>query len=69
VLLELTGGRARLRQDHSLFQKEAERFASVLDPLPGWLAEMYNLTPERRLDIALHWAKRLELTGEKKEGD
>jgi hypothetical protein len=69
VLLELAGGRARLRQDHTLFQKEAERFACVLEPLPGWLAEMYNLTPEHRLDIALHWAKRLELTGKKKEGD
>jgi hypothetical protein len=68
VLLELAGGRARQRQDHTLFQKEAERFASVLEPLPGWLAEMYNLTPEHRLDIALHWAKRLQLTGEKKEG-
>jgi hypothetical protein len=69
VLLELAGGRARLRQDNSLFQKESERFASVLEPLPGWLAEMYNLTPEHRLDIALHWAKRHQLTGEKKEGD
>jgi hypothetical protein len=69
VLLELAAGRARLRQNHSLFQKETERFESVLEPLPGWLADMYSLTPPRRLDIALHWAKRLELTREKKEGD
>jgi hypothetical protein len=69
VLLELAGGRARLRQDHSLFQKETERFESVLEPLPGWLADMYHLTPPRRLEIALHWAKRLELTHEKKESD
>jgi hypothetical protein len=69
VLLELAGGRARLRQDHSLFQKEVERFESILEPLPGWLTEMYNLTPPRRLDIALHWAKRLQLTVEKKEND
>ncbi len=69
VLLELAGGRARLRQDRSLFQKETERFTSVLEPLPGWLTDTYNLTPERRLEIALHWAKRLQLTTEKKEGD
>src|SRR6185437_5404283 len=69
VLLELAGGRARLRQDRSLFQKETERFESILEPLPGWLTQMYNLTPDRRLDIALHWAKRLQMTHETKEGD
>ncbi len=69
MLLELAGGRARLRQDRSLFHKETERFESVLEPLPGWLADMYNLTPDIRLDIALHWATRLQLTGETKDGD
>ncbi|MHB1425387.1 MAG: helicase-associated domain-containing protein [Gemmataceae bacterium] len=68
VLLELAADRARLRRNHSLFQKETERFESVLIPLPGWLLEMYNLTPPRRRDIALYWAKRLRLTQECEEG-
>ncbi len=68
VLLELVADRARLRRNRSLFQKETERFESVLDPLPGWLVEMYNLTPSRRRDIALYWAKRLQLTQEGSEG-
>ncbi|MGH7226895.1 MAG: hypothetical protein ACRELF_27085, partial [Gemmataceae bacterium] len=57
VLLELAADRARLRRNKSLFQKETERFESVLEPLPSWLVEMYNLTPSRRRDIALYWAK------------
>lgn len=68
VLLELVADRARLRRNHSLFQKETERFESVLEPLPDWLREMYNLTPPRRRDIALYWAKRLQLTKEVTEG-
>jgi hypothetical protein len=68
VLLELVADRARLRRNHSLFQKETERFESVLEPLPGWLVEMYNLTPPRRRDIALYWAKRLQMTYEVSEG-
>jgi hypothetical protein len=69
VLLELAGGRARLRQNRSLFHKEIERFESVLEPLPHWLAEMYNLTPDRRLEIALHWSKRLQMTSETEDGE
>ena len=69
VLLELASGRARLRQDGALFQKEVERFESLLEPLPRWLSEMYNLTPDHRLNIAFHWAQRLHLTNKKKEGD
>jgi hypothetical protein len=68
VLLELAADRARLRRNQSLFQKETERFESVLEPLPSWLVEMYNLTPPRRRDIALYWAKRLQLTQDQKEG-
>lgn len=68
VLLELAGGRARLRQDGVLFQKEVDRFESLLEPLPGWLIEMYNLSPAHRLNIAFHWAQRLALTKTKKEG-
>jgi hypothetical protein len=64
----LAADRARLRRNHSLFQKETERFESVLEPLPGWLVQMYNLTPSRRRDIALYWAKRLQLTQEHSEG-
>jgi hypothetical protein len=69
VLLEVAGGRARLRQDRILFQKESERFEAVLDPLPAWLVTLYNLTPPQRLERALNWASILRLTGEKKEGD
>src|SRR5690242_19304267 len=58
ALLELVAERARLRRNHSLFQKETERFESVLESLPDWLVGMYNLTPSRRRDIALYWAKR-----------
>lgn len=69
VLLELTGDRARLRRNHSLFQKETERFEAVLNPLPAWLVAMYNLTLSRRRDIALYWANRLQLTEHFQEGD
>lgn len=68
VLLELVADRARLRRNHDLFQKETDRFESVLEPLPGWLVEMYHLTPSRRRDIAFYWAKRLQLTHEVSEG-
>ncbi len=68
VLLELVAERARLRRNHSLFQKETERFESVLEPLPDWLVQMYNLTRPRRRDIALYWAKRLQFTREVSEG-
>jgi hypothetical protein len=68
ALLELVAEPARLRRNHSLFQKEIERFESVLGPLPAWLVEMYNLTSQRRRDIALYWAKRLQLTQELSEG-
>jgi hypothetical protein len=68
VLLELAADRARLRRNRSLFQKETERFQAGLEQLPGWLVEMYNLTPPRRRDIALYWAKRLQLTQEVSEG-
>ena len=40
ALLELAADRARLRRNHSLFQKETERFESVLEPLPDWLVEI-----------------------------
>ncbi|HTU88701.1 MAG TPA: helicase-associated domain-containing protein [Gemmataceae bacterium] len=68
MLLELVADRARLRRNHNLFQKETERFESALAPLPDWLVQMYNLTPPRRRDIALYWAKRLQLTRELREG-
>jgi hypothetical protein len=69
LLLELTADRARLRRNGSLFQKETERFESILEPLPAWLEQMYNLTPARRRDIALYWAKRLRLTEESSESE
>jgi hypothetical protein len=67
VLLQLAGGRTRLRQDRSLFHKEAGRFLGALDPLPPWFADHFRLSPEHRLDIALGWA-RGRLTQEDEEG-
>jgi hypothetical protein len=69
LLLELAAERARLRNDRTLYKKEHERFEGVLEPLPRWLVDMYRLTPDRRLEIALHWAKRLQFVEEWREGD
>ena len=37
MLLETVGQPPRLKQDHSLFQKEEERYLAVLDPFPTWM--------------------------------
>jgi hypothetical protein len=37
LLLEVAGQPPRLKQDHSLFQKEENRFDALLEPCPAWL--------------------------------
>jgi len=63
LLLELAGGRARLRKDRTLFEKERDRFLGVMEPLPGWLQERVG-SPGDRLDKAARWARVLELVRE-----
>ena len=67
-LLELASEPAQLRQDHSLFQKEAPRFLAALDPLPGWLTVALKLDDADRINQAHTWAMDLGLASEKSEG-
>jgi len=60
-LLELTASLARLRQDQTLFQKEHERFASVLDALSAWATGFLRLSLDHRLNNALRWCWALGL--------
>jgi hypothetical protein len=69
VLLELAAERARLRQDRTLFQKEEDRFRALLEPVPDWLADDWQLTPQTRLENARRWAYALGLVAEKKDED
>src|SRR5262249_54627738 len=60
VLLEVSGGRPRLKQDDSLYAKEKDRFLSALDPLPSWLLQGDEAeTRENRLAHAMRWAFRM----------
>jgi hypothetical protein len=69
ILLELASGRARLKRDRDLFQKDFDRLAAVLEPLPDWLLEHYDLKTLQRIDDALRWAHSLELVRDHKTGD
>jgi hypothetical protein len=69
VLLELAGARARLKQNHSLFQKETERFNALLDPLPSWMIDRWRLFEGTRVSQAISWARTLRLVHVKAEGD
>ncbi len=60
-LLELTASPARLRQNQTLFQREHERFASVLDALPAWATGFLRLSIDHRLTNALRWCRALGL--------
>ncbi|HKB39152.1 MAG TPA: hypothetical protein VKD72_22120, partial [Gemmataceae bacterium] len=60
-LLELTASPARLRQNQTLFQKEHERFTSVLDALPAWGADFLRLSIDHRLNNILRWCRTLGL--------
>jgi hypothetical protein len=68
VLLELAGQPPRLRLNHTLYQKEEERFQSALMPLPEWLNEgsVGRTDPSRRLHDALQVARRTSLVCEVK---
>jgi hypothetical protein len=60
-LVELASGSARLRQNHTLFQKEWGRFEAVLEPLPQWTERLLRLTAEHRLSQVIRWCWSLEL--------
>jgi hypothetical protein len=62
VLLEVAGQPPRLKQDHSLFQKELDRFEAVLDPLPSWFDGSAQGIAPQRLDRALALASHARLT-------
>jgi hypothetical protein len=68
VLLEVAGQPPRLRQNHTLYQKEEERFLAGLVPLPDWLdvARMGRTAVSLRLADALHVARRTDLACEVK---
>ena len=61
VLLEIANAPPRLRADHELYQREIERFLSVLDPLPAWLVNAIEWSTPGRLGDAFEWAKTLHL--------
>lgn len=69
VLVELAARPGRLRQDHSLFQKERGRFESALEPLPAWTAEVLRLDDPGRVDLALRLARWTGLTREVQRDD
>jgi hypothetical protein len=69
VLLELASAPARLRQDHSLFQKQVPRFENAIEPLPGWMSAALKVSATGRLDHSLQMAKSLQLVQEVREGD
>jgi hypothetical protein len=60
-LLELVSAPPRLRQDHSFFQKELDRFLAALEPVPDWLSSALKWSREVRLTEAGKWARRLGL--------
>ena len=60
LLLEMAGQPPRLKQDHSLFQKEEARFDAVFDPLPDWLKEEPRDHRKRR-DRAIVLGKQAHL--------
>lgn len=68
-LLEVASDPPRLRQDGEIFSKETERFYQTMDPLPGWLADHLQVSPESRLDKAYSEASTLKLVKEHREGE
>ena len=44
-----------------MFQKEVDRFRTILEPLAPWLLELLRWTDEGRLAQALAWARSLQL--------
>jgi hypothetical protein len=64
VLLEIANAPPRLRADHELYQREIDRFLSVLDSLPEWLLDALESSKQGRLDEAFEWARTLQLVTE-----
>jgi hypothetical protein len=64
VLFEIASEPPSLRQDHSLFQKQVERFRASLEPLAGWLNQVLRWSNEWRLSQAIAWARALRLVEE-----
>ena len=64
VLLEIASTPPRLRADHELYQREIERFLSVLDPLPAWLINAIEWSMPGRLTDAFQRARTLHLVKE-----
>ncbi len=64
VLLEIANAPPRLRADHELYQREIDRFLSVLDPLPAWLLNAIEWSNQGRLADAFEWARTLQLVKE-----
>ncbi len=64
VLLEIANAPPRLRADHELYQREIDRFLSVLDPLPAWLLKAIDWSSQGRLGDAFEWARTLKLVTE-----
>ncbi len=60
-LLEVIADPPRLRRDRNLFQKEIGRFVNAMAPLPSWLSDLLNWSQEKRVGLALAWARVLEL--------
>ena len=69
LLLEVASEPPRIRQDGSLFQKEVDRFRTVLEPLPPWLLKLLRWSDEGRLSQALGGPGRFELVKYSLRGD
>lgn len=68
LLLEIAGSPPLVRRDHTLFQKEADRVQAAMNPLPAWLLEFLQWTPESRYAQAFSWSYVLKLVTEIQEG-
>jgi soluble cytochrome b562 len=68
ALLEIATEAPQLRQDHSLYQKEMQRFQTALDPLPSWLSTALKWHDEGRVEQAITWARGLRLVKNSSEG-
>lgn len=66
LLMELSAGRARLKQDGTPYQKDLDRLTACIDGVPVW-ASAYHTTSERLALIALRFARRMNFTQTVKE--
>ena len=68
LLLELTGNRARMKQNGELYAKELERLLAVMTELPGWMADDWT-DPSGRLNDTLRWMRQHHLLVSAEEGE